>query len=58
MQQSEGMACVSPLLSTNWREPNGLWRILGESNESKSSVLALNPVSLDLGHVAVAEKQS
>lgn len=52
------MACVSPFLSTNWREPNGLWRILGESNESKSSVLALNPVSLDLGHVAVAEKQS
>lgn len=57
-EQREGMACVSPPLCTNWREPNGLWRMLGESNELKSSVLALKPESLGLGHVLVAEKQS
>lgn len=57
-EQSKGVACGSPFLCTSWREPNGLWRVLGESNEFKSTVLALNPVSLDLGHVVVAEKQS
>lgn len=55
-EQNESVTCVSPFLP-NWKAPNGLWTMLGESNECKSSVLALNPVSLDGGYVLVAEKQ-
>lgn len=32
-EQREGRAGVSPSLWTNWGEPNGLWRVLGEGNE-------------------------
>lgn len=54
-EQNGSVPCVPPFLP-NWKARNGLWTMLGESNECKISVLALNPVSLDGGHVLVAEK--